>query len=286
MVRQVLAVNSDHELKELCYMVKRYVRICFILLLLIAVVGCRKETNLSTNNQSKKNEPLAPLVNAPNSNQVQISQASYTTTQTTPDGKVVTATKYPGSIAVVVNKKIYLPHTYVPEDLVFPNVSFIFNEKIDKRKLRKEAAIALEKMFASAKKDGIYLGGASGYRSYAAQVSVFNQYVKRDGYEKARTYSAIPGTSEHQTGLAIDVSASNGYCAVSSCFEGTKEAKWLESNSANFGYIIRYPKGKEHITGYKYEPWHIRYVGAGISKDMKSRGLTLEEYFGIFPILK
>jgi zinc D-Ala-D-Ala carboxypeptidase len=115
---------------------------------------------------------------------------------------------------------------------------------------------------------------------------VFNNYVKRDGYEKARTYSAIPGTSEHQTGLSIDVSGSNGYCAVSSCFAGTKEAKWLDKNSANFGYIIRYPKGKEHVTGYKYEPWHIRYVGTGIAKDMKARGLTLEEYFGIFPILK
>jgi zinc D-Ala-D-Ala carboxypeptidase len=268
-------------------MIKKYVRVWFVLIFLIAVVGCGRESNESTNNiQSKKNEPLTPRVNVQNYNKAQISKTSYTTKQKTPDGKVVTATKYPESIAVIVNKKIYLPHNYVPMDLVFPNVSFLFKEKIDKRKMRKEAAIALEKMFAAAKKEGIYLSGASGYRSYATQVSVFDRYVKRDGYEKARTYSAIPGTSEHQTGLAIDVSGSNGYCAVSSCFAGTKEAKWLDKNSANFGYIIRYPKGKEYITGYKYEPWHIRYVGAGISKDMKARGLTLEEYFGIFPIIK
>ncbi|PAE38033.1 M15 family metallopeptidase [Bacillus sp. 7884-1] len=270
-------------------MVKKNVRVWFVFLFLIAVVGCGRESNesnLSKNMQSKKNESLTPLVNVPHSNQAQITKASYTTQERTPDGKVVTTTKYPESIAVFVNKKIYLPHTYIPTDLVFPKVSFIFKEYIDKRKMRKEAAIALEKMFAAAKKEGIYLSGASGYRSYATQASVFNYYVKRDGYEKARTYSAIPGTSEHQTGLAIDVSGSNGYCAVSSCFADTKEAKWLDKNSANFGYIIRYPKGKEYITGYKYEPWHIRYVGTGISKDMKARGLTLEEYFGIFPVLK
>lgn len=201
---------------------KKNVKEWFVLLFLIAVVGCGRESNESTiskNTQTKKNESLTPLVNVPHSNQAQITKASYTTQERTPDGKVVTTTKYPESIAVFVNKKIYLPHTYIPRDLVFPKVSFIFKEYIDKRKMRKEAAIALEKMFAAAKKEGIYLSGASG-------------------------------------------------------------------NSANFGYIIRYPKGKEYITGYKYEPWHIRYVGTGISKDMKARGLTLEEYFGISPVLK
>jgi zinc D-Ala-D-Ala carboxypeptidase len=257
--------------------------------LLIAVIGCGRDNEESSSSKRmlrKTDESLTPLVNVPNSNQNQITKASYLTQERTPDGKIVNVTKYPASIAVVVNKNIYLPKDYAPKDLIFPQVSFLFKEYVAKRMIRREAALQLERMFAAAKKDGIFLSGASGYRSYATQTAVFNNYVKRDGYEKARTYSAIPGTSEHQTGLAIDVSGSNGYCAVSSCFADTKEAKWLDKNSANFGYIIRYPKGKEYVTGYKYEPWHIRYVGAGIAKDMKARNLTLEEYFGIFPILK
>lgn len=260
-----------------------------VLFLLIAVIGCGRDNEESSSPKRmlrKTDESLTPLVNVPNSNQNQITKASYLTQEKTPDGKIVNVTKYPASIAVVVNKNIYLPKGYAPKDLIFPQVSFLFKEYVAKRMIRREAALQLERMFAAAKKDGIYLSGASGYRSYATQTAVFNNYVKRDGYEKARTYSAIPGSSEHQTGLAIDVSGSNGYCAVSSCFADTKEAKWLDKNSANFGYIIRYPKGKEYVTGYKYEPWHIRYVGAGIAKDMKARNLTLEEYFGIFPILK
>ncbi|MGJ7910096.1 M15 family metallopeptidase [Neobacillus sp. LXY-1] len=264
---------------------------CFIIsLILVVIVGCGRETNKSSTSKQLNNtqDSLTPLVNdsKSNQNQMSITKASYIRKETGPDGKVVNVTNYPASIGVIVNKKIYLPKTYIPGDLTYPNTSFLYKEKVEKRKMRKEAAIQLERMFAAAKKENIYLSGVSGYRSYATQTTVFNNYVKRDGYQKAVTYSAIPGTSEHQTGLAIDVSGSNGYCAVTSCFAGTKEAKWLEKNSAKFGYIIRYPKGKEHVTGYKYEPWHIRYVGPKIAKDVMARGLTLEEYFGVFPILK
>jgi len=189
-------------------------------------------------------------------------------------------TPYPESIAVVVNKRYYMPANYVPKDLVYPNVPFLFKEKVEKRKMRSEAARALEKMFAAAKKDGIYLKGVSAYRSYKTQQALFNRYVKRDGYEKARTYSAVPGSSEHQTGLAIDVSGSSGKCAAASCFANTKEAAWLKKNSQKYGFIIRYPKGKESITGYKYEPWHLRYVG-NISSNIQNRGITLEEYLRI-----
>lgn len=271
-------------------MIKKYISVVLILISIISVGGCNKDEDMSSsskNMQSETEKSVTPIVNKPNSNQQgTASKMSYIKKEKTQNGKVVYTTKYPASIAVVVTKKIYLPNGYVPQNLVFPQTSFIFNEKVEKRKLRKEAAVALEKMFAAAKKDKVYLSGVSGYRSYATQTSVFNRYVKRDGYEKARTYSAIPGTSEHQTGLAIDVSGSNGKCAAASCFANTKEAKWLEKNSTNFGFIIRYPKGKEHVTGYKYEPWHIRYVGTPIAQDMKKQNLTLEEYFGIFPIIK
>lgn len=189
----------------------------------------------------------------------------------------------PDSITALVNPYNKLPEDYVPGDLVYPDVRFIFSEKVEKRMLRKEAAEALERLFEAAERDGIYLAGVSGYRSHATQKALFDRYVKRDGYEKARTYSALPGTSEHETGLAIDVSGSDGKCAAADCFGDTQEAAWLERRAAEFGFIIRYPDGKSDITGYQYEPWHLRYVGelaAQIAKD----GLTLEEYYDAVPV--
>ena len=135
-------------------------------------------------------------------------------------------------------------------------------------------------------KDGIHLSGVSAYRSYATQKSIFQRYVLKDGEEKAKMYSAVPGTSEHETGLAIDVTGSDGKCAAEDCFGGTKEAKWLEAHVAEYGFIIRYPKGKTTITGYQYEPWHIRYVGIDVAKEMVSKNLTMEEYYNAVPVTK
>lgn len=188
------------------------------------------------------------------------------------------------SVSVIVNPDYKLPDNYEPEDLVYPDVRFIFAEKIEKRMLRKEAAEALEKMFEAAEVDGIYLAGVSAYRSHSTQTALFNRYVERDGYEKAKTYSAEPGTSEHETGLAIDVTSSDGKCAAQDCFGGTVEAVWLENNAADYGFIIRYPNGKEEITGYKYEPWHIRYVGVELAKHIDEEALTLEEYYNVSPV--
>lgn len=192
----------------------------------------------------------------------------------------------PDSIAVMVNKEYGLPDNYKPSDLVYPDVRFTFTEKIEKRMMRSEAAKALEKMFAGAEEDGIYLAGVSAYRSLATQTTLFNRYVKKDGEEKAKTYSAVPGYSEHQTGLSIDVSGSDGKCAADSCFGGTKEANWLSEHAAEYGYIIRYPEGKQAITGYKYEPWHVRYVGQEIATYISEQGITLEEYYEVVPVSK
>jgi D-alanyl-D-alanine carboxypeptidase len=163
-------------------------------------------------------------------------------------------------------------------------VRFTFTEKIEKRMMRKEAAEALERLFAGAEEDGIYLAGVSAYRSHETQKALFERYVKRDGYEKARTYSALPGTSEHETGLAVDVSGSDGTCAAADCFGNTKEAAWLEEHAAEYGFIIRYPEGKKDITGYQYEPWHLRYVGIALAEELASSGETLEEYYGAVPV--
>ncbi|GGI44169.1 hypothetical protein GCM10008018_05760 [Paenibacillus marchantiophytorum] len=192
----------------------------------------------------------------------------------------------PESVTVLVNKMNSLPSSYEPTDLVYPDIPFIFAEKIEKRKMRSTAAKAIEKLVAGAEKDGIHLAGVSAYRSYATQKSVFQRYVLKDGEEKAKTYSAVPGTSEHETGLAIDVTGSDGKCAAEDCFGGTKEANWLEKHAAEYGFIIRYPKGKSAITGYQYEPWHIRYVGVDVSKDIEAKKVTMEEYYNAVPVSK
>jgi D-alanyl-D-alanine carboxypeptidase len=196
------------------------------------------------------------------------------------------SSKEPDSITVMVNKQYGLPDNYRPKDLVYPNVRFTFKEKIEKRMMRSEAAKALENMFAGAEDDGIYLAGVSAFRSQATQTTLFNRYVEKDGEDMARTYSAVPGYSEHQTGLAIDVSGSDGKCAAESCFGGTKEAEWLAQHAAEYGFIIRYPEGKQNITGYKYEPWHIRYVGKDIATSITDRDLTLEEYYEAVQVSK
>ncbi|MFJ5623304.1 D-alanyl-D-alanine carboxypeptidase family protein [Peribacillus loiseleuriae] len=185
----------------------------------------------------------------------------------------------PDSIPVLVNKKNKLPDNYVPKDLVYTSIPFTFKEKTEKKKMRSEASAAIGKLFAESKKQGVNLLGVSAYRSHATQVALFNSYVKRDGYNKAITYSALPGTSEHETGLSIDVTGGDGKCAAQDCFGATKEAKWLQAHAADYGFIIRYPKGKESVTGYKYEPWHLRYVGISKAQTIMSQGMTLEEYY-------
>lgn len=202
----------------------------------------------------------------------------------TEDGIAVIA--QPADIAVLVNKQNKLPEEYNPADLVYPDVRFIFSEKVDKRKMRQEAATALEDMFKAAEDDNILLAGVSAYRSHSTQKTLFDRYVKRDGLEKAKTYSAFPGTSEHETGLAIDVSGREGKCAAADCFADTKEALWLEEHAHEYGFIIRYLKGKEKITGYQYEPWHLRYVGKDLAAELAESGETLEEYFDAVPVAK
>ncbi len=115
----------------------------------------------------------------------------------------------------------------------------------------------------------------SGYRSYAKQTSVFNYWCSVDGYTKARTYSALPGQSEHQTGLAIDISS------LEESYADTPEGKWLAANCYKYGFIIRYPKDGEAITGYIYEPWHVRYLGESTAKLVYDSGLTLEQFLGV-----
>ena len=134
---------------------------------------------------------------------------------------------------------------------------------------------AFYEMQSAAAAEGLNLYISSGFRSYNTQYWLYNNYVERDGKEEADTYSARAGYSEHQTGLCFDLNT------IDESFAYTPESKWLEQHAQEYGFIIRYPKGKENITGYMYEPWHLRYLGKELAEKVYNSGLCLEEYLGI-----
>lgn len=188
------------------------------------------------------------------------------------------------SMWVVVNKHNQLnPKDYAPEGLRVPNVPLRFPGD-ESMQLGPVTATALEDMFAAAKADGVELMLSSGYRSYNYQVNLYNRYLRTDGQEATDKTSARPGYSEHQTGLAADIEPVNKACEIEVCFADTKEGKWLAANAYKYGFVIRYAKDKDVITGYSYEPWHIRHVGKMLANEMHKRGIdTLEEFFELPP---
>ncbi|MET3698274.1 LAS superfamily LD-carboxypeptidase LdcB [Bacillus oleivorans] len=191
-----------------------------------------------------------------------------------------TMAKNPSSILVLVNKDYTLAHDFQPMDLVVPNVLFSESVTDEEKHIRKEAAAALEQLFHNGKEQGINLIATSGYRSYETQKRLYEEFVNHMGLEAAEYRAAQPGNSEHQTGLAMDITSSEFTYEEYQNFGETPGGKWVSQNAHHFGFIIRYPEGKEHITGYQYEPWHLRYVGVEQATYMFENQLTFEEYLG------
>jgi D-alanyl-D-alanine carboxypeptidase len=185
------------------------------------------------------------------------------------------------SLWVIVNKGRALPSDYVPAQLVVPTVPLRLGSAASEMHLRSDAAAAMEAMFAAAKTDNISLMLASGYRSYASQKAVYSSYVAQSGQAEADTFSARPGFSEHQTGLAADVEPASRHCEVDQCFADTPEGRWLAANCYKYGFVIRYQQNTQQLTGYEYEPWHIRYVGKDLAAQLQSSQQTLEQFFGL-----
>lgn len=158
---------------------------------------------------------------------------------------------------LIVNKTYSLPETYNPS------------------RLHPDAQAAFDQMQAAAAAEGLKLKIISGFRPYSQQYSAYNNYAARDGKALADRYSARPGHSEHQTGLAMDINS------LQQSFATAKEGKWLSEHCAEYGFIIRYGEGKEDKTGFMYEPWHIRYLGVDLAKTVTDSGLCLEEFLGI-----
>ena len=182
---------------------------------------------------------------------------------------------------VVINKEHALPEDFEPMDLIVPDVRFPFAEDDPKKQMRAPAAQALEELFRAAEEEGHYLFAQSGYRSYQRQAFLFENYSAKHGEEEANKFSARPGESEHQTGLTMDITSEAVNYQLTVDFGNTPEGKWVAENAHKFGFIIRYPEGKEDITKYQYEPWHLRYVGVRAATEMKENDLTLEEYFSL-----
>ena len=184
----------------------------------------------------------------------------------------------PGAMDALINKDYRLPSNFTPPNLVEPNVLMAPNAT--NRRLRSVAAEALQKMFSQASEEGISLYARSGYRGYNTQKNLYNNYVRNYGYERASRFSAQPGHSEHQTGLAMDVTSKNVNYKLTQSFGTTLEGQWVAANAHRFGYIIRYPQNTESVTGYMYEPWHLRYLGVELATAVHASGLTYEEYLG------
>lgn len=185
----------------------------------------------------------------------------------------------PDSIFCLVNKEYSLPSDYEPNDLVVPDVSFNIDYESEKRYMREEAALALESLCQDALSEGLEIFAISGYRSYERQQEIYENNLKTRGTTHTNQYSAKPGYSEHQTGLVMDVSCESEGFDLQESFGETPEGIWLAQNCAKYGFVIRYPEGKENITGYAYEPWHIRYLGVELATYLTENNLTLDEYY-------
>lgn len=176
---------------------------------------------------------------------------------------------------MLVNKFNYLDENYAPDDIVKVSMQFAYGDN----EIKKEVYEKFRSMYNDAKKEGLYLIITSSYRDYNFQKELWDSYANQKGDEWADSVSARAGYSEHQTGYTLDIVT---YNANMSSFETTDEFKWLQDNAYKYGFILRYPKDKEDITGYSYESWHYRYVGKDVATKIKKLGITFDEYYAYF----
>ncbi len=264
MSEKPIMLHNDTKLQSLMKHLRITVLALLFLLVLMLLAYLKFYTTKPTSQLPKNN---AAAINAPASNR----GITYSLTN-------------PSSIWVIVNKQHPLnPLTYTPSQLTVPNVPLRSNITAIEKQVSSVIVPALEDMVASAKQQGVLINLQSGYRSYELQQSLYNYYVQTQGQTQVDMYSAKPGYSEHQTGLAVDLGdINNPSCDLQDCFASTAAGKWLAANAYKFGFILRYPDNKQNITGYGYEPWHFRYVGVMLAEQMKEKNIsTLEEYFNV-----
>jgi len=237
--------NKDENIPEVTYELKTVV-----------------EERPATENPVVEPVPTPPVVETP--------KPTPQVAEPTSQWPVTYSTAEASSITVVVNKKHKLPSTYAPAVV-----------SVSSGQMRSEAATAMSQMLTDAENAGVGMKIISSYRSYNTQVSTYQKWVNLQGQAEADRGSARPGHSEHQTGLAADLGNPDGSCNLLACFGTGAQGIWLASNAHNYGFIIRYPDGKESLTGYQYEPWHVRYVGTAEATAIYQSGLTMDQYYGV-----
>ncbi|MBR3162457.1 MAG: M15 family metallopeptidase [Bacilli bacterium] len=269
---------------------KRKVKVTFFIFLLIILIGGISIYMLSQKNKSssskevkkeqktKKEEIIKEVNKESNLKEAPKNSSEYLAFG---DGEYKTdkgfTIKIENGIAsvegnIIVNKTYSLPKEFRPTNPYSNSDKDWAVEMIDK-----DATNSFKLMQSDAKALGLNIYIASGFRGYSSQERIYNNYVAQDGKEAADTYSARPGFSEHQSGLCFDLNS------VNDSFTNTNEGKWINNNAHLYGFIIRFPKGKEKETGYQYESWHLRYVDKDLAKKLYNNGdwISLEEYYGL-----
>lgn len=259
-------------------------RIFILLLLTICILSAcsvnkdvkEKSSNIDSNIKNEDKKGNTKVEKPVDPNVILLPKEYFNVLETINNRKII---QNPENDRLLVNTEFYLSASFIPDELVAPQVQFTFSEQnLDKRYLRQVAAKALESMFTASKESGHELRAVSGYRSYQRQSELFNAKVKANGELEAEKWVARPGTSEHQTGLSMDISSLNYGNKLEQGFDQTNEFRWLTQNAYKFGFILRYPANKEDITKHSYEPWHYRFVGIDVATEMVKRGLSFEEF--------
>ena len=184
---------------------------------------------------------------------------------------------------ILVNKNNLLSKDYKPKLYIVDDNKNNFHNYIDpnlKPKMALEIKAYVDKLLNDAWKSGMFIIVDSGYRCYEYQEKVLKSLIEKKGDEAYRLV-AIPGSSEHQTGLAMDIAYMKNGIYSDDVKDSDKEVEWMKKNSYKYGFILRYPKGKEEITGYDYEPWHYRFVGINLAKILYDQNITMEEYYSL-----
>jgi zinc D-Ala-D-Ala carboxypeptidase len=251
---------------------QRGVLVTAALVVLVALSGCMAGSPAAHRRPSHSPKPQPTHVQRP------VPTPSPTATGLAFD-RAAQSIDDPASTWVVVNKARPLnPIGFVPPSLVYPAVAYV-----NQQPMRPEVAQALVSMFRAGKAEaGLDFSVQSAYRSFESQTNVYDDDVARHGQPYADTDTARPGHSEHQTGLAVDISAVPATCSLDACFAQTPQGEWLAANAWRFGFLLRYPADKVAVTGFTFEPWHYRYVGVPLATELHTTGVTtLEEFFGV-----
>ncbi len=279
--------NKGRYSRQELVLITKFKAIACMILFAVAIVVCLKVArNLNVQGEATAKSPEAQPEPVYKSTQVtKESTASVTTAKPSNEKEDEAAIASKKKEAEKKQEKTKKHKTEVIDGITYVDGILVANKTYSLPAdydpgLDPKAEAAFNKMAKAAEKDGLYLFICSGYRSYYTQTELYNSYVWSYGVKATDRFSARPGHSEHQSGLAMDINL------AADAFDGTPEAKWLAKHCVEYGFIIRYKKDKESVTGFKYEPWHIRYLGVETAKKVEASGLALEEYLGIDSVYK